>query len=385
MPSGIPRGTKPEVSEFKVRRMLGVKGKTQSSSEEAKPVGKKRKPRPRHFGVLDNNEIETPNNLMHELESEFGMMFDPCPFVGHGKRPDFDGLTIPWKEVNYVNPPYNEIEPWFNKAITEMLQHRRTSVFLVPARPGTRYWQRTVYRYATELRWITGKIIFKTYTTPPAHNLAIIVFAQNNTSQFPSGLSEFYSPLMFNPKIKTDGQEFGKVFLTIVQSTNPITDASYVQHPYFKPLSSEAQYWNTILLSATELMNGYDERTLEAEVQKFCLPFFYWLLLFEQTIATFPKEDATFDFDRRFALPELLRLIRPKMLQEPYFLRHAVDHSVFALSEDWFTSVPKVIETVRSFYEAYCHNTKVHNLRQQRVTFLKESHDGDFIQVTTFL
>lgn len=42
---------------------------------------------------------KTPKAFYAELDKEFHFDFDPCP-VG----PTFDGLSIEWGKVNYVNP-----------------------------------------------------------------------------------------------------------------------------------------------------------------------------------------------------------------------------------------------------------------------------------------
>jgi hypothetical protein len=52
--------------------------------------------------------------------------FDPCPV-----NPIFDGLAIPWKIANYVNPPFDDKVPWIKKAIEEM-DKGNTTVMLLP-------------------------------------------------------------------------------------------------------------------------------------------------------------------------------------------------------------------------------------------------------------
>lgn len=52
--------------------------------------------------------------------------FDPCP-----ENPQFDGLTIPWTKLNYVNPPFNKKVPWIDKALEEQALGN-TTVMLLP-------------------------------------------------------------------------------------------------------------------------------------------------------------------------------------------------------------------------------------------------------------
>lgn len=60
------------------------------------------------------------------LLNVFQTFFDPCP-----PNPTFDGLNIPWKKFNYVNPPFNKKVPWINKALEEQALGN-TTVMLLP-------------------------------------------------------------------------------------------------------------------------------------------------------------------------------------------------------------------------------------------------------------
>ena len=60
----------------------------------------------------------TPPDLYTELNKEFNFDFDPCPYPMRR-----DGLVIPWKKMNYVNPPFRKIDgsptAFVHKAIEE--------------------------------------------------------------------------------------------------------------------------------------------------------------------------------------------------------------------------------------------------------------------------
>lgn len=47
------------------------------------------------------NDWKTPKELYNELDKEFHFDFDPSP-----PYPTFDGLSVEWKDSNYLNPPY---------------------------------------------------------------------------------------------------------------------------------------------------------------------------------------------------------------------------------------------------------------------------------------
>lgn len=127
-----------------------------------------------------NDDVATPDDLYKALNEEFKFDFDPCPLGGKPKEPNepkelnepketketnekkYDGLEVDWGKSNYVNPPYSEIKEWLKKAIKEMKKGNK-SVFLIPLRLSSVYWEQYVYPYASEIRPIAGYIKFKGY------------------------------------------------------------------------------------------------------------------------------------------------------------------------------------------------------------------------------
>lgn len=119
-------------------------------------------------------EVETPEWLLQAIKIGYlnnNEFFDPCPL-----NPTFDGLNVPWHERNYVNPPYNNIEPWLRKAVQEMTENNRKSVFLIPFRPHTGYWEDLVLTHACEVSLFKQQIKFKGYRQALPLPLALVVF-----------------------------------------------------------------------------------------------------------------------------------------------------------------------------------------------------------------
>lgn len=60
-------------------------------------------------------------------------VFDPCPV-----SPTFDGLSVPWHQHNFCNPPFNAIPLWYSKALAEAAANDAHTVMLLPFRgtPG---------------------------------------------------------------------------------------------------------------------------------------------------------------------------------------------------------------------------------------------------------
>lgn len=73
----------------------------------------------------------TPPDLYAQLNAEFEFTFDPCP---HPIPEGFDGLTDPWGDSNYVNPPFGSVmhqgrkkgpTAWVRKALGEHAQGKQ--------------------------------------------------------------------------------------------------------------------------------------------------------------------------------------------------------------------------------------------------------------------
>ena len=97
---------------------------------------------------------KTPKAFYQALDAEFRFDFDPCP-----PKPDFDGLSIEWGAVNFVNPPYSQVARWVKKGYQESVKGK-TVVFLIPSRTDTRWWHEYVMA-AKEIRFIKGRLIFE--------------------------------------------------------------------------------------------------------------------------------------------------------------------------------------------------------------------------------
>ena len=78
----------------------------------------------------------TPPDIFKVLNEEFNFDFDPCPCP----RPEeFNGVAIPWGNMNYVNPPFRKSDGAFGagptafvrKAIAEKAEGR-SSVIVIP-------------------------------------------------------------------------------------------------------------------------------------------------------------------------------------------------------------------------------------------------------------
>lgn len=126
----------------------------------------------------------TPPELFEKLHEYIHFELDPCAekdnlgLSWYSKSEN--GLERPWCDrVCFVNPPYgSEQKKWIDKALAET---RSVSVFLIPARVDTKLWQEVIFKKASHICFIKGRIKF----IDPATG------KKTNPSPFPSALVLF--------------------------------------------------------------------------------------------------------------------------------------------------------------------------------------------------
>lgn len=122
----------------------------------------------------------TPKWLYEDIKKEFNINFDPCPY----KDEDKQGLFIDWGKRVFVNPPYSNIEHWFNKAKLELKKgNSEVIVFLVFSRTGTKWfhkyiWNKEVnlFRPRVDVRFLRGRLKFgNSKNSAPADSMIVIM------------------------------------------------------------------------------------------------------------------------------------------------------------------------------------------------------------------
>jgi site-specific DNA-methyltransferase (adenine-specific) len=108
--------------------------------------------------------IGTPRDLFDILDREFHFDLDPCSTDENAKCQNHytecdNGLLQHWSGSVFVNPPYGDIDPWVDKALTE-ISHCQLIVFLLPSRTD-RPWFHNLWNYPAEIRWLDYRIKFE--------------------------------------------------------------------------------------------------------------------------------------------------------------------------------------------------------------------------------
>ena len=109
----------------------------------------------------------TPQYFYDELNNEFNFTLDACADEYNHKckkyfTKEIDGLKQSWLgERVFCNPPYGkEIGNWVKKCYEEVLVGCELVVMLIPARTDTKYFHNYIYKKATEIRFIKGRLKF---------------------------------------------------------------------------------------------------------------------------------------------------------------------------------------------------------------------------------
>lgn len=92
--------------------------------------------------------------------------YDPCPY-----QSTFDGLSVDWKDKNFVNPPYSKLKLWVNKCIE---QHKKNKeiIMLIPARTDTQAFK-LLYDYGVHFVFITGRLKFNDSGVAPFPSMIV--------------------------------------------------------------------------------------------------------------------------------------------------------------------------------------------------------------------
>jgi site-specific DNA-methyltransferase (adenine-specific) len=108
-----------------------------------------------------NDNWATPEYILKDIKEEFGEFFDPCP-LNHNKKL-WDGLKIDWKQVNFINPPYNNKDKVaFIKKAFEESRKGKTCILLIPVTTDILVFHDLILPYG-EIRYIKGRVKFKGY------------------------------------------------------------------------------------------------------------------------------------------------------------------------------------------------------------------------------
>jgi len=131
-----------------------------------------------------SNEWETPDWLFKILDDEFHFTVDLAATkanakVEHFYSPQVDSLTMEWRGVGWLNPPYSrQVGKWVQKSYETAVVGQGTVVMLLAARTDTRWWWNWVRK--AEVRFLKGRLKFGGGLYKAPFPSAVVVFRKGN-------------------------------------------------------------------------------------------------------------------------------------------------------------------------------------------------------------
>lgn len=174
----------------------------------------------------EKDNWETPQAFFDRLNSEFDFKLDAA--AEHGKNkcelyitPEMDALTTSWDTVIpadsgrvnvFLNPPYGRgktVETWMRRA-HEMskLPVFKNVVCLVASRTDTVWFHEVAWRYAAEIRFVRGRLVFEEGGVPA-----------KNSGTFPSVV------VIFNNAVRNHLDDEGEELVYFISPTVAVMDS----------------------------------------------------------------------------------------------------------------------------------------------------------------
>ena len=139
------------------------------------------------MGPSNTIQWGTPKDLFDKLNDEFNFTLDVCASDGMEMcknyfNPEKDGLKQDWGgNICWMNPPYGkEITQWVKKAALS----QAVTVALLPARTDTKWYQEWVQPYASEIRFISGRLRFKGAANSAPFPSIIVIWGTPKTPRY---------------------------------------------------------------------------------------------------------------------------------------------------------------------------------------------------------
>jgi len=102
----------------------------------------------------------TPDRVWDMIKEKWGyekeQFFDPCPV-----NPQWNGLDIDWRDLNYVNPPYSrergDKKTLLTQFVEKALEEKGTTIMLLPSKTDQE-WFHKIKEF--DIMWIRGRLKF---------------------------------------------------------------------------------------------------------------------------------------------------------------------------------------------------------------------------------
>lgn len=105
-----------------------------------------------HQECYDTNSRGTPQGIIDCINEHWPIQLDACASAWNAKCENYyslergeDSLALRWRAGTWCNPPYSDIQPWWEKALSEEVE----ALLLLPVRSDM-LWFRQAYDLAID-------------------------------------------------------------------------------------------------------------------------------------------------------------------------------------------------------------------------------------------
>ena len=133
----------------------------------------------------EKHNWETPIDFFNKVDSFYKFNLDCCAENITAKVNNFytvedDALSKDWNGVIWCNPPYGrEQKDFIDKALNEVnVGNAKTVVCLIPSRTETKMWQEVIFKNATSVHFIKGRLKFGGSKHNAPFPSALVVFGK---------------------------------------------------------------------------------------------------------------------------------------------------------------------------------------------------------------
>ena len=137
----------------------------------------------------NKQEYATPIELFKVLNDEFHFTLDVCADSQNRKVENFiseneDALSMDWRGICWMNPPFKNVKKWIMKAYNESIKHDSIVVCLIMAKTNTNWWHD--YCMMGEIRFIRGRPKFEGCIHGLPNPLAVVIFGNGYKNNYKS-------------------------------------------------------------------------------------------------------------------------------------------------------------------------------------------------------
>lgn len=128
----------------------------------------------------------TPPEFLAAVRARFSLVEFDCDLAARADNavcpsfisPEENALVQPWKRGdgwNWLNPPFADIAPWVERAVSQCREFGARTMVLIPAAVGSNWWRDWVHQKA-DVQFLNGRLTFVGCEDPYPKDCALLLY-----------------------------------------------------------------------------------------------------------------------------------------------------------------------------------------------------------------